>query len=237
MAAFNFPSNPTDGQLYPDPAVPGQQQYIYSSAKSTWQTISNAVGRVYGVTPVVIKGTTQAPIVTVNQASSTQAGYISSTDYGKIQSIPPEIGTVTEIVAGAGLNVTAALGDDLPTAGAITTTGTLNITPATRTAIGGVKVGAGLSILPDGTLSAGAGTIPYFVLDNIGGQFNDFTTSFDLTDGGVQVFPSELEAIWIFLGGVFQMPGLAFTFVNGQSTITFTEAPRIGTTFYGVVFS
>jgi hypothetical protein len=189
------------------------------------------------VTPVVIKGTTQAPIVTVNQASSTQAGYISSTDYGKIQSIPPEIGTVTEIVAGAGLNVTAALGDDLPTAGAITTTGTLNITPATRTAIGGVKVGAGLSILPDGTLSAGAGTIPYFVLDNIGGQFNDFTTSFDLTDGGVQVFPSELEAIWIFLGGVFQMPGLAFTFVNGQSTITFTEAPRIGTTFYGVVFS
>jgi hypothetical protein len=237
MAAFNFPSNPTDGQLYPDPAVPGQQQYIYSSAKSTWQTVATGVAKVFGVTPVVIKGTQQGPIVTVNQASSTQAGFVSPADYGKIQSIPPEIGTVTEIVAGLGLNVTAALGDDLLTAGAITTTGTLNISPATRTTLGGVKVGAGLSVLPDGTISAGAGGVPYFVLDNVAGQFDNFTTSFNLTDGGVQIFPSGLEAIWIFLGGVFQTPGLAFTFVNGQSTITFTEAPRIGTSFYGVVFN
>ena len=236
MAALNFPPNPTDGQLYPDPAAPGQQQYVYSSAKSTWQTVSRAVAKVFGVTPVVIKGTEQAPIVTVNQASSTQSGYISSTDYSKIQTIPAVPGTVTEIIAGTGLNVTPAIDGELETGGSITTTGTINLVPATRTTLGGVFPGAGLNITPEGRIDVTAATEDYAVLDSISGQFNGATTSFNLTESGVQVFPTGVTRIWIFLGGIFQTPGTSFTFVVGQSTITFTEPPQTGTTFYGVVF-
>jgi hypothetical protein len=236
MAALNFPSNPTDGQLYPDPALPGQQQYIYSSAKSTWQTLARSVTKVFGVTPVVIKGTEQAPIVTVNQASSTQSGYISSTDFSKIQTIPAVPGTVTEIVAGTGLNVTPTANGEIEAGGSITTSGVINISPATRTTLGGVKPGAGLSIASDGRIDVTSATEDYAVLDNIAGQFNGSQTSFDLTERGVQIFPTDVTRVWIFLGGIFQTPGLAFTFVSGQSTITFTEPPQTGTTFYGVVF-
>jgi hypothetical protein len=60
-------------------------------------------------------------------------------------------GTVTQVTAGTGLS-----------GGTITTTGTINLVPATNSSLGGIKVGANLSIAPDGTLSAlppGIGTI------------------------------------------------------------------------------
>ena len=52
-------------------------------------------------------------------------------------------GTVSQVTAGTGLS-----------GGTITTTGTINLLPATTTTLGGVKVGANLSVAPDGTLSA-----------------------------------------------------------------------------------
>jgi hypothetical protein len=60
-------------------------------------------------------------------------------------------GTVTQVTAGTGLS-----------GGTVTTTGTINLVPATNSSLGGIKVGANLSIAPDGTLSAlppGIGTI------------------------------------------------------------------------------
>ena len=52
-------------------------------------------------------------------------------------------GTVTQVTAGVGLS-----------GGIITTTGTINLVPATNVSLGGVKVGQNLLISPDGTLSA-----------------------------------------------------------------------------------
>lgn len=57
---------------------------------------------------------------------------------------------VTSVVAGTGLNVGAGPG------GTITSTGTLNLAPATTSVLGGVIVGAGLTIA-SGTLSASGG--------------------------------------------------------------------------------
>ena len=60
-------------------------------------------------------------------------------------------GTVSQVTAGIGLS-----------GGTITTTGTIDLVPATNASLGGVKIGANLSISPDGTLSAlppGIGTI------------------------------------------------------------------------------
>jgi hypothetical protein len=73
-------------------------------------------------------------------------------------------GTVTQVTAGTGLS-----------GGTITTTGTINLVPATNVSLGGVKVGANLLIAPDGTLSAlppGSGTI------------SSITTSSGLSGGG-----------------------------------------------------
>jgi hypothetical protein len=60
-------------------------------------------------------------------------------------------GTVSQVTAGVGLS-----------GGTITTTGTINLVPATNASLGGIKVGANLLIAPDGTLSAlppGTGTV------------------------------------------------------------------------------
>lgn len=238
MAALNFPSNPVDGQRYPDPAIPGQQQYVYNSAKGTWQTVSNAVGQVFGVTPVVVKGTKQAPIVTVNQASETESGYITPSDFAKIQEIPDSPGTVTEVIAGTGLNVSPAL-DEAPGSGeVITTKGTLNVTPATRTALGGVTVGAGLNVTPEGRLDVTSATEDYAVLIDISPQFNGTQTTFNMDERGtlVPISPTDVTRVWMFLGGVFQIPGISFIVPDGTNQLIFTEAPQPGTNFYGVVF-
>jgi hypothetical protein len=263
MAALNFPSSPVDGQLFPDPLPPGQQQYIYSSSKNTWQTVSQAVGQVFGAAPIVIKGTKAAPIVTINEASPTQPGYISTSDYNKIQAIPDVPGTVTEIVAGAGLSASPTE-DGPPTAGgSITKSGTLSVSPATRTTIGGIRPGIGVNInslgvldLAPATPTALGGVTPgsgltitsggrldvlpngknYTVLDDISSGFNGVQTFFPLSENSVPVFPTGATQIWIFLGGIFQIPTKAFNFVVGSSTIEFTGAPPSGTSFYGVVF-
>lgn len=73
-------------------------------------------------------------------------------------------GTVSQVTAGVGLS-----------GGTITTTGTINLVPATNASLGGIKVGANLLIAPDGTLSAlppGTGTV------------NSVTVGSGLTGGG-----------------------------------------------------
>ena len=52
-------------------------------------------------------------------------------------------GTVSQVTAGNGLS-----------GGTITTTGTIDLVPATASQLGGIKVGANLLVAPDGTLSA-----------------------------------------------------------------------------------
>lgn len=52
-------------------------------------------------------------------------------------------GTVTSVATGNGL-----------TGGPITSSGTISLSAATESALGGVKVGSGLSVTNDGTLSA-----------------------------------------------------------------------------------
>lgn len=65
--------------------------------------------------------------------------------------IPAGTGTVTDVVAGAGLNVGAGPG------GSITNAGTLNVKPATTAAIGGVVIGTGITVNTGGTISAAGG--------------------------------------------------------------------------------
>ena len=76
---------------------------------------------------------------------------LSVTADGTVLAASAAGGTVTAVTAGTGLS-----------GGTITTTGTLSLGIASASALGGIKVGANLSVAADGTLSApspGVGTI------------------------------------------------------------------------------
>jgi hypothetical protein len=67
-------------------------------------------------------------------------------------------------------------------------------------------------------------------LDDISGSFNGTQTDFPLTVSGASVTPG--PNLLIFVGGVPQVPNVAFSVVG--STISFTEAPSTGSSFIGV---
>jgi hypothetical protein len=144
---YNFPDQPFDGQLYPNPAIPGTFQYKWIQNKGVWVLVSGAVLQVLGNEPIVVTGTSSVPVVNIRPATPTRAGSLSAEDKQKIDSIPSSgVGSITRINTGTGL-----------TGGPITTTGTITLLPATGANIGGVKAGAGVTILPDGTLEAFSG--------------------------------------------------------------------------------
>jgi hypothetical protein len=60
--------------------------------------------------------------------------------------------------------------------------------------------------------------------------------SFTLLDAQflTPVIPVPSTNILVFLGGVPQIPGIAYSVTPGTSTIIFTEPPLLGTTFYAV---
>jgi hypothetical protein len=71
--------------------------------------------------------------------------------------------------------------------------------------------------------------------DNISSMFDDTLLNFPLTIGGVSYTPEPLTDIVVFMGGVFQQPGVAYTISAGPPCqILFTEAPLTGTTFYAM---
>lgn len=250
--AYNFPANPTDGQLYPDPVEPGVTQYVWSDRKGTWLTVFRGVEKVSANTPLFTSGSLQQPTVNINPATTQQGGYMTAKDKQKLDSLDPtKQGTVSAITAGIGLgspntgntitstgtinllppSATGAIGGVRAGANVdITTAGTLSIKPPSTTIIGGVKQGSGVNIAKDGTISVAAGA-GYKVLDNIASRFNGSTTEFIMTVSGVTYTPPNIQSLLIFVGGVLQIPP-AFG-VTGNRLI-FSQAPTSGTTFYGV---
>ena len=248
--ALNFPNTPFDGQVYPDPPIPGAQQYVWNSEKGTWLTVFNGVQSINALSPLFTVGTASNPAIGIFPATATDPGFLSAADKRKLDALPPVVGSVSSITAGAGLGAPASSGQ------VITTEGTLNLLPATTSSIGGirpvsgltvdptgalslappanqqlgdVKQGNGVSISSDGTLSiAPAGT--FSLLDPI--SFNGANVTYPLTVRGNPFLPSSANSLLIFIGGVFQIPNIAYTTTAG--TITFTEAPAAGLSFYGI---
>lgn len=69
-------------------------------------------------------------------------------------------------------------------------------------------------------------------LDDLASQFNGTRVSFTLRVGGVAITPG--SNLLIFVGGVPQLAGVGASYTVAGSTITFSEAPKTGTTFVGV---
>jgi hypothetical protein len=86
----------------------------------------------------------------------------------------------------------------------------------------------------------GAGNLAWVVpsvptltlLDDVSGLFDGIATVFGLTVGGSAFTPTPVGNILVFLGGVPQIPGSAYTITG--ATIQFLGAPLAGTTFYAI---
>jgi hypothetical protein len=126
-------------------------------------------------------------------------------------------GTVSQVTAGVGLS-----------GGNITSTGIINLVPATNVSLGGVKIGANLAVSPDGTISAlppGIGTITgVFGSSGItgGGTSGSVTLSLQAASttqfGGVQVGAGINST-----GGLISLVPASTTAVGGVQLATASE--------------
>ena len=128
---------------------------------------------------------------------------------------------VTSVTAGTGLS-----------GGTITSTGTIAISNTAVTP--GSYTNADITVNAQGQVTAasngGAQAYHFATFDDISAGFNGVTVTFNLTIGTVAYTPNPTSNIMVFVGGVAQIPGSAYT-VSG-SQITFTSAPTAGLEFY-----
>ena len=75
----------------------------------------------------------------------------------------------------------------------------------------------------------------FLKLDDISSQFNNSTTTFNLTVGGEAFFAGNPYSLLVSLGGVIQEPIASFTIVENQ--INFASAPIAGADFFIVVLA
>jgi len=75
----------------------------------------------------------------------------------------------------------------------------------------------------------------FLKLDDISTQFNDSTTTFNLTLGGQAFFAVNPYTLLVSLSGVIQEPISAFTIVENQ--INFASAPQAGADFFIIVLA
>ena len=75
----------------------------------------------------------------------------------------------------------------------------------------------------------------FLKLDDLSSQFNNSTTTFNLTVGGESFFPGNPFSLLVSLGGVIQEPVTSFTITENQ--ITFASAPTSGANFFCVVLA
>jgi hypothetical protein len=69
-------------------------------------------------------------------------------------------------------------------------------------------------------------------IDSISSLFDSTTTTFTLTIGSITTIIGTAQNLLISLNGILQEPGVAYTV--STSNIIFSEAPLIGSTFFGV---
>ena len=75
----------------------------------------------------------------------------------------------------------------------------------------------------------------FLKLDDLSSQFNNSTTTFNLTLGGEAFFAGNPYSLLVSLGGVIQEPIISFTITDDQ--INFAAAPVSGANFFCVVLA
>lgn len=97
-------------------------------------------------------------------------------------------------------------------------------------------VGQQLTTDGTGNLSWSVTSTPSIQMVGLTPPFDDTTTVFTLVEAGgsTPFIPDPVSNLIVFLGGVPQIPGIAYSVTPGTSTITFADPPLTGTTFYAI---
>jgi hypothetical protein len=199
----------TASQVVLQPSIPGINAGNAQGALQELET--KAEQSIYEV----VSSTGNSSGIKVDLSAETPKGRTATV--GLLPATGTDIGGVF-VIPGTGLNLTPS-------------NGALGLSVATTNLLGGVKVGDGLSITPDGTLSiSGLGGIR--ILDNLSSQFDGVTTQFTLTLGGTPFAPVAAQYVLIVVGGIVQGTPTGYT-VSGTA-ITFTSPPPAGVDFYGL---
>jgi hypothetical protein len=118
---------------------------MWSQPFQAWLIFSPlGVQSVTGLLPIVVSNGTEDAVVSILPATINAAGSMSAADKSKLDNIPSDAssGTVTQILTGAGLS-----------GGPITTTGRIDLEPASKTTEGGVIVGDNIDVDVAGVIS------------------------------------------------------------------------------------
>lgn len=116
-------------------------------------TTNASVSGTLGVTGVTTLQAVNANNISVTNGITTNRATLSTTldTYNALDLIPES--RLTSYVGATLGNISITAGDGLTGGGSLSVTRTLSLMPATTSSIGGIKVGANLSISNDGTLS------------------------------------------------------------------------------------
>jgi hypothetical protein len=143
---------------------------------------------------------------------------VTSNAAGQLNLIPPTNGNIGGVKEGTGTSISG--------------TGALSILPPTATTIGGVKAGPGIVIGADGTITLADGPSGVLRIDTI--TFDGNQTQFPLLSAGQPFAPENSTYLLVVVGGITQPAPDAYT--TSGSTITFTNPPPAGASFYGIAF-
>jgi phage-related tail fiber protein len=180
----------------------------------------------------------------VTSATTLAASDIPSLDATKITT-----GTLSVPTTGSAASLTTARALALSgdATGSVSFDGSTNATISATLANSGVSAGTysfstivldakGRVTFAANGIGGVSGTATSLVkIDDISASFNGSTATFNLRVNSAVATPISPNYLMISINGVMQEPTAAYT-VSG-STITFTEAPAAGSTFYGVLLT
>jgi hypothetical protein len=199
----------TASQVILQPSIPGLNSGNVQGALQELET--KAEQSIYDI----VSSTSNTSGIRVQNSAETPQG--RTTTLSLLPATGSDLGGVF-VIPGTGLNLSPS-------------NGALGLTIATTNLLGGIKVGGGLDIAADGTLSvAGLGGIR--VLDDLSSKFDGITTQFTLSLVGTPFTPIASQYVLIVVGGVVQ--GTPTNYSVTGTTITFTSPPPSGASFYGI---
>jgi len=225
VALLAFPPSPFDGQVYPTGYPAGTSIYQWDAASQTWVLIGKSTGVVAGT----YGSTSTIPRFTVNESG--QLTFAEDVTIALATALTPGIVQVGSNLSVDGSGV-ISVPDASPTVkgvSALVNNTTTNDDSKALTAAAGYNLQQQINILTAqvAALTASIQNIQFTFFDDFSSQFNGLLTTFALEIGGTPTAPTPATNLLVFLGGVPQIAGAAYSVVG--SFIEFSEAPPAGT--------
>lgn len=227
MPLLIFPPDPYNGEIYPDPAITGQNVYHWSSAEQTWRLDGVATGVVAGTygSPTKIPRFTVSVVGTISFAEDVDIARATDNSAGVVQ-----IGENIQVTPTGVISVNNATTFQKGVVELVNTTAGDCDPLKALTAYAGCQLQLQIDDLRQRIENLE--NIGFKTLDDISPLFDGTQTIFQMTIGGVPFTPTPPANLLILLGAVAQVRGVAYNIIGDY--IEFSEAPLAGTLFSGI---